>query len=437
MEQQRHQVVIVGGGAAGLELATALGNKLGKKELADVILVDASRTHIWKPLLHEVAAGTLDSAEDELEYLAQARWSHFRYRLGRMVGLDRERQEVCLAATYNEEGNEIIPERRFRYDTLVIAVGSLSNDFGIRGVKEHCLFLDTTAEAERFQRKLLNCMLKAHTQGKPIAEGQLDLAIVGAGATGVELAAQLHRVTRLLSAYGLDTIDPDKHIRIHIIEAGPRILPALPSRLSLAAEHELSRLGVTVHVNQRVVEITEAGIVTAEGGVIPAAMKVWAAGIKAPDFLKDLAGLESNRINQLVVRRNLQTTHDESIFAIGDCAACPLDDQGNNVPPRAQAAHQQAATLAKTIRRRLKGQHPLDYTYRDYGSLVALGRYSTVGSLMGGLVGSMMISGYIARFVYLSLYKMHQAALYGWPRTILITFLHFLRRGIDPQIKLH
>lgn len=437
MMRKKYQIIIVGGGAAGLELATSLGKKLGKKGLADITLIDASRTHVWKPLLHEVAAGTLDSAEDELEYLAQARWNHFRYRLGRMVGLDRERQEVFLAATYNEEGDEIIPERRFRYDVLVIAVGSLSNDFGIQGVKDHCLFLDTTAQAERFQGKLLNCMLKAHTQGKPITEGQLELAIVGAGATGVELAAQIHRVTRMLSAYGLDTIDPDKHIRIHIIEAGPRILPALPERLSQAAERELSRLGVTVHVNQRVIEINEAGIVTAEGGMIAASMKVWAAGIKAPDFLKDLAGLETNQINQLVVQRNLQTTLDENVYAIGDCAACPLDEQGNTVPPRAQAAHQQASTLAKTIQRRLKGRGPLEYTYRDYGSLVALGRYSTVGSLMGGLIGNMLVSGLIARFVYLSLYKMHQAALYGWPRAILISFLHFLRKGIDPQVKLH
>ncbi len=435
--EQKHQIVIVGGGAAGLELATALGKSLGKKGLADVILIDSSRTHIWKPLLHEVAAGTLDSAEDELEYLAQARWSHFRYRLGRMVGLDRDRQEVCLAATVNEAGNEIIPERRFRYDTLVMAVGSLSNDFGIKGVKEHCLFLDTTAQAERFQQNLLNCMLKAHTQGKPIEEGQLDLAIVGAGATGVELAAQLHHVTRLMSAYGLDTIDPAKHIKIHVIEAGPRILPALPPRLSFAAERELQRLGVTVHVNQRVVEINEKGIVTAAGGMIPATLKVWAAGIKAPEFLRDIAGLETNRINQLVVRRTLQTTRDENIFAIGDCAACPMDDKGNNVPPRAQAAHQEASTLAKTIVRRLKGHAPLEYTYRDYGSLVAMGRYSTVGSLMGGLAGSMMVSGFIARFVYLSLYKMHQAALYGWSRAILISLLHILRKGIDPQVKLH
>lgn len=437
MNQEKHQIVIVGGGSAGLELATALGKKLGRKNLADVILVDSSRTHIWKPLLHEVAAGTLDSAEDELEYLAQARWSHFRYRLGRMVDLDRERQEVCLAATINEEGVEIIPERRFHYDTLVIAVGSLSNDFGVRGVKEHCLFLDTTAQAERFQRKLLDCMLKAHTQGKPIEKGQLDLAIVGAGATGVELAAQLHHVTRQLSNYGLDTIDPDKHIRIHLLEAGPRILSALPERLSRAAEEELARLHVTVHVSQRVVEITETGIVTSEGKIIPAAMKVWAAGIKAPDFLKDIAGLETNKLNQLVVYRNLQTTRDANVFAMGDCAACPMDDHGNTVPPRAQAAHQEASTLAKSIVRRLKGEPPVEYHYRDYGSLVALGHHSTVGNLMGGLIGSMMISGYIARFVYLSLYKMHQAALYGWPRAILITLLHFMRRGIDPQIKLH
>ncbi len=432
-----HHIIIVGGGAAGLELATKLGNKLGKKKLAEITLIDSSRTHIWKPLLHEVAAGTLDSSEDQLEYLAQAQWNNFRYRLGRVIGLDRESKELLLEPTLNDEGEEIIPERRFSYDTLVFAVGSLSNDFGIPGVKDHCLFLDSTEQAERFQKNLLNRMLKAHSQSKPIEQGQLHVAIVGAGATGVELAAQLHHVTRLVSAYGLDSIDPAEDIKLHVIEAGPHILPALPQRLSDAAMRELHRLGVTVHLNQRVVEINAAGIVAASGVIIPAAIKVWAAGIKAPEFLKDIAGLETNRINQLVVKRNLQSTRDESIFAIGDCAACPMDDQGNNVPPRAQAAHQQAMTLSRTLVRRLKGEPPLDYTYRDFGSLVAMGHYTTVGNLMGGLAGSMMVSGYIARFVYLTLYKMHQAALYGWPRAILISLLHFLRKGIDPQVKLH
>ncbi len=432
-----HHIIIAGGGAAGLELATQLGKKLGKKGLAEITLIDASRTHIWKPLLHEVAAGTLDSSEDELEYLAQARWNHFRYRLGRVVGLDRERKEVLLAPTLDDAGVEIIPERRFCYDTLVFAVGSLSNDFGIPGVQQHCLFLDSTEQAERFQQNLLNSMLRAHTQDRPIEPGQLDVAIVGAGATGVELAAQLHHVTRLVSAYGLDTIDPAKDIRMHIVEAGPNILPALPLSLSNAVMRELNRLGVAVHVNQRVVEVSERGIVSASGIVIPAAIKVWAAGIKAPAFLKDIAGLETNRMDQLVVRRTLQCTRDDDIFAIGDCAACPMDEMGNNVPPRAQAAHQQASILSRTLARRIRDKPPLEYTYTDFGSLVALGKYSTVGNLMGGIAGSMMISGLIARLVYLMLYKMHQAALYGWPRAVLITLLHFLRRGIDPQVKLH
>ncbi len=434
---EKHKIIVVGGGAGGLELVTALGDRLGRRGLAEVTLIDSNRTHVWKPLLHEVAAGTLDSHEDELEYMAQARWHHFRFRLGRMSGLDRERREVTLAPTHNDEGQEIVPERVFRYDTLVIAVGSLSNDFGIPGVNDHCLFLDTTAQAERFQRRLLDCMLRAHTQGTPIREGQLDVAIVGAGATGVELAAQLHEVTRQFSAYGLDTIDPERHIKLHVIEASSRILSALPPQLSAATVLELAKLGVVVHTNERVVEVTAEGIRTASGHFIPAAFKVWAAGIKAPDFLRDLAGLESNAINQLAVRPTLQTTRDEAIFAIGDCAACPLDDQGNTVPPRAQAAHQQASLVARAIVRRLKGRPLPAYRYRDYGSLVTLGRYSTVGNLMGNLTGSLMISGFIARVLYLSLYKMHQAALHGWVRTGLLTLGHFLRRSVNPRVKLH
>lgn len=433
----RHQIIIVGGGAGGLELATKLGDRLGKRKLADIILIDQTRTHIWKPLLHEVAAGTLDSAEDELEYLAQARWHHFRFRLGRMIGLDRQNREVLLAASHDEQGELIIPERRFRYDTLVMAVGSVSNDFGITGVKEHCMFLDSTAQAERFQRGLLDAMLKAHTQGAPIEKGQLDVVIIGAGATGVELAAQLHQVTRKLSAYGLDTIDPDKHIHLHIIEAGPRILPALPERIADSAFRQLKRLRVAVHIGERVVEVTRDGVMTASGNFIPARIKVWAAGIKAPEFMADLDGLQTNPINQLMVRPTLESLSDSAIFALGDCAACPVGEGPETVPPRAQAAHQQASHLARSLKRRLQGKPHRAYRYHDYGSLVALGRYSTVGSLMGNLTGSMFVSGRIARMVYLSLYKMHQAALYGWPRAILISLLHFLRKGIDPQVKLH
>ncbi len=125
---------------------------------------------------------------------------------------------------------------------------------------------------------------------------------------------------------------------------------------------------------------------------------VWAAGIKAPDFLKEIAGLETNRINQLVVKANLQTTRDESIYALGDCASCALPD-GGFVPPRAQSAHQMASQVAKNILATINNKQLKDYKYTDYGSLVSLSNYSTVGSLMGNLTkGSMKVEGRLARF---------------------------------------
>lgn len=432
---QLSRIVIVGGGAGGLELATKLGRRLGRGGLAEITLVDAHRTHIWKPLLHEVAAGTLDSHEDELEYLAQAATSDFRFKLGRMIDLDRGRKEIRVAATLNQQGEEIIPERVFPYDILVLAIGSVSNDFNVPGVQQHCHFLDTTQQAEVFQTRLMEAYLKAHTQGKPLEAGQLDVAIAGAGATGVELAAQLHKVSRLLNAYGLDEITPAQ-IKISIIEAADRILPGLPPNLSEKSAAELRRLNIHLITGERVVEATKDGIKTHTGRFIPAHIKVWAAGIKAPDFLQDLAGLETNRMNQLVVHPTLQTTRDDNIFALGDCAACPLPD-GGIVPPRAQSAHQQASFLFKALRCKLRGNPLREFKYRDYGSLVSLGKYSTVGNLMGNLTGTVMVEGFIARVVYLSLYKMHQLALYGPFRTGLLAVSHLFRSSVHPEIKLH
>ncbi len=430
-------IVVVGGGAGGLELVTKLGRKLGKKGKANITLVDSTHTHIWKPLLHEVAAGTLDSHEDEIEYLAQAMCSGFRFRLGKMDGLDRENKQISVAPTYNENSEEIIPHRSFDYDYLIIAVGSVSHDFGIKGVSEHCLFLDTISQAETFQTQLLEAYLRAHTQDKPLDEGQLDIAIVGAGATGVELSAQLHEVSHLLTAYGLDEVQPTD-VKISIIEAAERLLPGLPENLSTATEKELSKLGIEVLTNERVIEVTADEIKTESGKIIPAAIKVWAAGIKAPDFLKDIDGLETNWMNQLVVKQTLQTTLDDDVYAIGDCCACKWIGQDENVPPRAQAAHQMADLVYKSLTRRMAGKDIPEYTYHDYGSLVSLGRYSTVGNMMGNLSkGSLMIEGFMARIMYLSLYKMHQVALFGFFRVGMLSLSHLFRRSVHPKIKLH
>ena len=431
-----HRIVIVGGGAGGLELATSLGKTLGKRGTASITLVDANLTHIWKPLLHEVAAGSLNSSEDELNYVAQAKWNHFEFQLGRMSGLDRAAKQIQLSATLDPEtGLELVPARSIGYDTLVIAVGSTTNDFGTQGAAEHCLFLDTRKQAERFHQQLLNHYLRAHA-GHDESRAQISVAIVGAGATGVELAAELHNAAKELAAYGLGRIAPE-NMRITLVEAGPRVLPALPERIGQPVHQTLEKLGVTVLTNAAVSEVTAESLLTSSGQVIPASLKVWAAGIRAPGFLKDIDGLETNRINQLVVRPTLQTTHDDDIFAFGDCAACPQPGTDRNVPPRAQAAHQQASLLAKSLKLRIEGKALPEYTYKDYGSLISLSHFSAVGNLMGNLTGSVMLEGWLARMFYVSLYRMHQAALYGLFRTGMLMLGSRIGRGTEPRLKLH
>jgi NADH:ubiquinone reductase (H+-translocating) len=433
-----HRIVIVGGGAGGLELATELGDKLGRRGKADITLIDKARAHLWKPLLHEIAAGSMDLGHHELDYLAQAHWHHFHYRTGEMIGLDRNRREVLVGPVFEEHGTEITPARGYPYDTLVLAVGSLTNDFGTPGVVEHAIRLETPEQAARFHRRLVNACLRAQNQSEPLRPGQLQVAIIGGGATGVELAAELHKSTRELVAFGLDRIDPDRDITLHLIEAADRILPALPPRISEAATELLGKLGVKVHTSARVAALMPNGLKLADGGIINAELVIWAAGVKAPAFLKDLDGLETNPINQLVVRQTLQTTRDDNIFAIGDCAACPWPERNTIVPPRAQAAHQQSTHLAKQLRRKLMGQPLEPWHYRDFGSLVSLGEYSTVGSLMGKLVGqSFFVEGYFARFMYVSLYKMHEYALHGFIKVALDTAVRLINRRTEPQVKLH
>jgi NADH dehydrogenase len=437
-----HRIVIVGGGAGGLELATRLGDRLGRRGRAQITLIDQNRTHLWKPKLHEIASGSMDFGDHEVDYMAQAHWHHFTFRIGRMQGLDRARREVSVAAYRDEQGNEVTPPRTVPYDTLIMAIGSLSNDFGTPGVREFASRLETQQDAKRFHSTMVNACIRAHHQPGPLRPGQLHVSIIGAGATGVELAAELYRTTREVVSYGLDRVDPDKDIRVNLIEAAPRILPALPPRLSAATQHLLERLGVAVYTQARVEAVLADGVRLSNGTLLPSEIVVWAAGVKAPDFLKDIAGLETNRLNQLVVLPTLQTSRDPDIFAIGDCAACPWPDEKGGkagvVPPRAQAAHQQASHMVEQIRRRLAGQPLQAYRYRDFGSLVSLGKFSTVGNMMGGLVGeSLMIEGRFAKLMYLSLYKMHELALHGWVKVSLDTVARLITRRTEPHVKLH
>lgn len=436
-----HKIVIVGGGAGGLELATKLGDRYSADKI-QVTLVDKNRTHIWKPKLHEVAAGSMDLADQELDYIAQAHWHHFKFRLGELISIDREKKQIQISPYVDESGELVTPMQTIPYDTLVISIGSLTNDFGTQGVEKYAQRLESMGDAKRFHLRLVNACLRAQAQTTPLASHQLKVAIIGAGATGVELAAELHRTTRAIISFGMDRVDPEKDLKVVLIEAAPQILPALSPRISTAAEKLLSDLGVEVMTNAKVQKVEVNKVVLSNGVEIPAELIVWAAGVKAPDFLKGIGGLETNHVNQLLVLPTLQTTVDPNIFAIGDCAACPWPEANNGkggiVPPRAQAAHQQATHLYKQINRIIQKQALKPYKYKDFGSLVSLGEYSSVGSMMGGLIGgSLMVEGLFAKLMYVSLYKMHQLALHGWFKVFLDTLSRLIHRRTHSIVKLH
>lgn len=443
---QEHRIVIVGGGAGGLELATKLGDRFGSRKnnsrKVSVILVDKNRTHLWKPKLHEVAAGSMDLADQELDYIAQAHWHHFSFRLGELTGIDREKRQIQVAPFYDDSGELVTPQQTIHYDTLIISIGSLTNDFGTPGVEQYAQRLESLADAKHFHLRLINACLRAQVQTQPLASHQLQVVIIGAGATGVELAAELHRTTRAIISFGMDRVDPEKDLKVILIEAAPKILPALSTRISNAAEKLLVDLGVEVMTSAKVQKIQANRVFLDNSVEIPAELIVWAAGVKAPDFLSGIGGLETNHVNQLLVLPTLQSTRDPRIFAMGDCAACPWPEANNGkggiVPPRAQAAHQQSSHLFSQINQIIEGKTLKPYQYRDFGSLVSLGEYSSVGSMMGGLIGgSLMVEGLFAKLMYISLYKLHQLALHGWVKVFLDTISRLIHRRTHSIVKLH
>jgi NADH dehydrogenase len=432
------QIVVVGGGAGGLELVRRLAAKLHRKAY-DVVLIDRNRTHIWKPLLHEVAAGSLDANLDEVDYRSHGHQWGYAFFLGSLQTIDRVAREVVVAPILDEDGTEIIGYQRIRYDYLILCLGAVSNDFGTPGVREHCLFLEDREQADRFRQKLLNhCLRVSRTMSvDPGANASVNVTIVGGGATGVELAAELFNAASALKSYGLEVFD-ETRLRVTLVEAGPRILPALPVSLAKAAHKQLERLGVKVLVNTAITEATATGMVTRTGEVIQADLKVWAAGVRGPEILKEIVGLETTRSNQLVVRPTLQTTRDDRILAIGDCCYFTPEGSDRPVPPRAQAAHQMARAAYRNVLALLTNNPLETFVYRDRGSLVSLSRYSTIGSLMGNLVGGRMaVEGRIARMVYLSLYRMHLIGVHGWLKGTALILVGHVNRVVRPRLKFH
>ena len=432
------RVVICGGGAGGLVLAIMLAHRRrGRRDLA-VTLADPSPTHVWKPLLHEFASGSADPGAHETAYFALARWHGFTFAQGPLEGIDPGRQDVLIGPARDATGAELAPARQLPYDRLVIAVGGVTNDFGVTGVKDHAFALDSAADAERLHRRIVQACMRANYGLDNLPDHHLDICIVGGGATGVELAAELRATTRELIAYGLDRLDPESFIRIALINADPCLLTQLPERISTSVEKVLRGLNIDVQNGQQVTEVAPDHVLMRSGEQRQADITIWAAGVKAPAFLAGLGGLATNRMDQIEVTATLLATGDPHIITIGDCASAPWLDRNVRVPPRAQAAYQEARYLARAIPATLEGKELKPFRYNDLGSLVSLGGESAVGTLMGWARGAgIRIEGLLAQLIYRWLYKQHQAALFGWWAVFLDSIGGWFRGATRPHVKLH
>ncbi|MDR6532678.1 NADH dehydrogenase [Caulobacter rhizosphaerae] len=434
MAGMHYDIVIVGGGAGGLELAARLGRKLGPKAGKErVLLIDRSSFHIWKPTLHEVAAGTLDTHQEGLSYSILGRANHFSFLLGELDSFDPVAKRLSLKPILAEGGKVLVPERGVTFSWGVLAIGSGSNLFGTPGADQAHL-LERTEDAEAFHTRLLAAFMKASFS----TEKTMSVAIVGGGATGVELSAELIEAHREL----LDSLGAEQRFRldIAIVEAAPRILGGLPEKISDQATVALERKGVRVHTGAKVVAVHPDRLETSQGD-IPADLIVWAAGVKAAPTNADY-GLEINRTNQFVVNERLETSAPD-VWALGDCAAAPWvgteGKEGRIIPARAQAAHQQASYLAKALIARM-GQRRVEapFVYRDFGSLLSLGENKGVGALMGGLGGpNFFVEGLIAKWAYISLHLDHHRAIMGTPKTIVLALARLLQQRVAGRLKLH
>jgi NADH dehydrogenase len=425
----KSEVVIVGGGAGGAELAAALGRRFGCATM-NVTLVDCAAAHLWKPRLHEVAAGLIGAGEDETAYLAIGRANNFRFRLGALTALDPAAHTISISAVSDAEGGELLPARQLWYDTLVLAFGSQVNDFGTPGVADHCHMLDSGDQALAFQRRLLELAVRV-SDG---ALARLRVGIVGAGATGVELAAELHHAVSAMHRFG--GLMSVANLEITVVDRASRVLPNSHPATSKFAARTLERLGIVVRLNASVREVTAEGLVLQDGGLVPCDLKVWASGVIGRPLASTLAGLQVDRSRRIVCDDYLRCEGVRGVYALGDCALVRDRKTQRPLPATAQVAHQQASYLVRALGTGSR-KAPGPFTYNPRGSLVSLGTEPAAGEIPVPRHSPITFSGRIPKLFYVSLQVIHRAALTGWVRALTLLLADHLRRVTAPPIKLH
>lgn len=388
------QVLIIGGGFAGLNAAKKLGDAVG----VQVTLVDRTNHHLFQPLLYQVAMAGLSPAEIAAPIRSiLARYRNIRVANGTVTALDLQKR--VATADFGE-----LP-----FDYLILACGAKHDYFGHDEWEEHAPGLKTLQQATEIRRRVL----RAYEQAELCESGTdrarlMTFVVVGGGPTGVELAGALGEMSRYTLARDFRNIDPTQ-ARVILLEAGPRILPSFSPPMTTRAERDLERLGVQVRTGTAVTQIDQHGVACGDES-IPAATVLWAAGVKASP-LGRLAGLEVDRHGRVLVEPDLTAPGHRNVFVAGDLA-CFTHQTGKPLPGTAPVAMQQGRFLARTILRDLKGRPRETFHFVDKGQLATIGRSRAIVE-----IGRWKVAGFPAWFLWLVI---HIYYLTGFQNRLLV-----------------
>ena len=426
--------VVVGGGAAGLELVTRLSRARAGAAPAPVVLVDQGLGHVWKPRLHEIATAMQSRAGAETSYLGHARAHGYHFEIGTLQQVDPVRRSVRLAPLMGTDGRQVLPERAIAYGRLVLALGSDENDFGTPGARAHCLFLNNTAQALLLRDALLTAAFRIARHEHP----ELSVVVIGGGATGVELSAEIHHALDALWEHepGLDR----SKVRLTVVEGADRLLSANPPQVSAYAAGSLRARRVELVLGDRVARVDDAGVVLTSGRRIDAQLRIWTAGIQGPRVFERMPALRRSRSGRVQVDERLRCAGLEHVYAIGDCAEWTDPANGRPAPYTAQIASAQAAYLAGALHDEARGRRPAPFRFASAGAIVSLGDRGAAGNLttrFGRHSREQIVQGLSAKLVYAWLYRRHELAIHGWRGMLARLLGDWLEKTYQPTLKLH
>jgi NADH:ubiquinone reductase (H+-translocating) len=373
---ERPRVVIVGAGFGGLTAAKALA-----KTPVDITVVDQRNYHLFQPLLYQVATAALSPADiaSPIRTILKGQ-RNTSVMLAKVTGIDISAREVMTG------------DRRVSFDYLVLATGARHAYFGHDDWEAVAKGIKTIDDATGLRRKILLAFEKAEFETDPEEHRRLlTFAVIGGGATGVEMAGAMAELARKALAADFRSINPT-HARILLIEAGPRLLPVFEERLSEAAQRSLEELGIEVRLSTMVTDCDEDGVTTGDQRIETRTI-VWAAGVQASPAGQWL-GAEVDRAGRVMVMPDLSVPKHPNIFVIGDTAHV-LDMSGKPLPGVAPVAKQEGKAVAEVIRGRIEGRPVAPFCYRDPGSLATIGRKKAVVQFR-----RIRLSGYLAWWLW-------------------------------------